>query len=81
MAQIHACPLCSVRKPHWETEKFFGIRCKYKFAPMIVLKEHKDKVTDEEMEELKKVVKQFHPKARLNKNLDHVNDHWCIYLK
>lgn len=55
------CKLCKVKRKTWENENFFGVNCRKHFVPMIVLQEHKDKITKDEIQELKQLIKQYHP--------------------
>ncbi len=75
------CKLCSVKKKNWEGEKFFGINCKKHFVPMIVIKEHKKKISETEYKIIEEIVKARYPSFKLNSKLSDSEDHWHIHLK
>lgn len=77
------CGLCSVKQKsrQWDDDNFFGLICKEKLIPMIVLKEHKNELSEEELEDLEEMAKKHYPQLKINPSLKHVNGHYCIYLR
>ena len=61
------CPLCNVKEEDilWKDGSFFGIICKTCGIPLCILKEHKASATEEEMEEMKDILKRRYPGYRL----------------
>ena len=81
MSRKKKCKLCSVKRKTWEGKKFFGVSCKYKFIPMVILKEHKSEITEEEYEELIYLTQKYHPRLKPNlKDISNIDDHWFVYL-
>jgi len=74
------CKLCKVKKKAWEEERFFGINCRKHFVPLIVLKEHRDKLTKNEYEELLYLIDKYHPGHIINKTLSDSEEHCHIHL-
>lgn len=80
MAKRVKCKLCKVKRKEWEEELFFGVRCNKHFVPMIILKEHKKKLNKEEKENLKLIMKKYHPEMFPDKSLSDSDDHWHLHL-
>lgn len=77
----NTCKLCKVKKKSWEEGIFFGVNCKKHFVPLIVLKEHKKKITEAEYKSLESLVKKEFPQYKLNNKLSDSEDHWHVHLK
>lgn len=75
------CKLCkSVKCPSWETKNFFSVKCNKHFVPMIVLKDHKKYLSEEEKIELKSLLIEKHPTLFLDDSISDSNEHWHIHL-
>ncbi len=74
------CKLCKVKRTLWETKNFFGIRCKLHFVPMIILKEHRIEITEDEKIELSEICKEKYSKMHLDNSFIDSDDHWHIHL-
>ena len=74
------CGLCSIKRKDWEDQGFFGVNCKNKFIPMIVCGEHRTELTDEELEKVRNLAKDYYPNCKL-KVIQNVNGHWYVYIK
>jgi hypothetical protein len=77
---IKKCKLCKVKRTIWDSEKFFGINCRKHFVPIIVLKEHKDEITENEKQELKNLIKQYHPNLFPIIEDECPTDHYNVHL-
>ena len=75
------CGLCHVKRKLWEDDLFFGINCKKHFTLMIVLKEHKKELTEQEDKILKELLKERYPNRKVNTKLKDTEDHFHIHLK
>jgi hypothetical protein len=75
------CKLCKVKKKSWEEGIFFGVNCKKHFVPLIVLKEHRKKITEDEYKIVETLVAKDFSTYRLNNKLNDSEDHWHIHLK
>ena len=74
------CKLCKVKRKLWETENFFCVRCKKHFVPLIVLKNHRNTITQKETDELYKICNEKYPKLFLDDSIIDSDDHWHIHL-
>ena len=75
------CSLCNVKNKEWESDKFFGLICRTCNVPMIVLKEHKASLTDEEAQEFKKLIKIYYPDRKpRNVGMRSLPNHWHEHL-
>jgi hypothetical protein len=79
MARIK-CKMCTIKVKQWETEKFFGVKCNKHFMPLIILKEHRNKITPEEKDEIKKIQNDKFPKLYFDNTISDSDDHWHIHL-
>jgi len=79
MARIK-CKMCKVKRKLWEDENFFGVKCRSHFVPLIVLKEHRNKLTTDEKKAVLKIIKERYPKLYIDNTISDSNDHWHIHL-
>ena len=80
MSKKNKCKLCKVKKKAWEEERFFGINCKHHFVPLIVLREHRAKLTKNEFDEVNHLIEKYHPGCTINKSLSDSEEHCHIHL-
>ncbi len=74
------CKMCKVKRKLWEDENFFGIRCRSHFVPLIVLKEHRNKISTDEKKAVLKIIKDRYPKLYLDNTISDSDEHWHIHL-
>ena len=74
------CKMCSVKRKVWEDENFFGIKCKKHFVPLIVLKEHRNKLTTAEKKEVLEIIKTQYKGLYIDDTISDSDDHWHIHL-
>jgi len=80
MSRKSKCKLCKIKRPHWEEGSFFGVRCKNKHVPIIMLKEHKKNLNKSEQEELKSLLNTKFDGWFPNKSLNASTEHCNLYL-
>ncbi len=80
MAKRESCKLCKVKRKQWEEENFFGINCRKHFVPLIVLKEHKKRLSQSEKEQLKLILKNYYPDMFPDKSISDSEVHWHLHL-
>jgi hypothetical protein len=74
------CKLCKVKRKLWETEDFFGVKCNKHFVPLIILKEHRNKITTNEKKAFLKIIKERYPKLYIDDTIPHSKEHWHVHL-
>jgi len=74
------CKMCSVKNKLWVSENFFGVTCNKHFEPLIILKKHSNKLSEEEKIELIEVYKERFPKLFLDNTISDSDEHWHIHL-
>jgi len=74
------CKLCSIKRIIWESDNFYGIKCKNHFVPMIVLKDHRFEITDIEKIEVLEICKLKYPNLYLDNTISDSDIHWHIHL-
>lgn len=74
------CSLCKVKNKYWENGLFFEINCKHHFIPMLVLKQHKGNLTEEEKMVLMEIIDTRHPGKFPNGSMSHSNEHWHTHI-
>lgn len=79
MARIK-CKMCKIKRKIWETDNFFGVKCNKHFVPMIILKEHKTKLTNVEKVELSNIIKDKYQNLFIDSTISCSDDHWHIHL-
>jgi hypothetical protein len=80
MARKLKCKLCSIKRPHWEEESFFGVQCKEHCVPVIIIKKHKKSLSKTEQEELRGIMEKRFNGWFPNKSLSTSSCHWNLYL-
>jgi len=79
MARIK-CKMCKVKRKLWETERFFGVKCNKHFVPMIILKEHRNKISTDEKKEVLRIIKEKHKGLFIDDTISDSDTHWHIHL-
>jgi hypothetical protein len=74
------CKMCKVKRKLWETEDFFGVKCNKHFVPLIVLKEHRNKITTNEKKAVLKIIRDKYPKLFIDDTISDSDEHWHIHL-
>lgn len=76
------CQLCQVgeHEKQWDEGRFYGLICKTCRVPMIVLKEHKAKLSDEERAEMIEIVKRRYSDKKLRGYMRSIIEHWHDHL-
>ncbi len=80
MGKKTKCKLCSIKRPHWEEGSFIGVKCRRHFVPIIILKDHKSKLSKLEHEELNGILSRRFSRWFPNKSLSASDEHWNLYL-
>jgi hypothetical protein len=74
------CKMCKVKRKLWEYENFFGVKCRTHFVPLIVLNEHRNKLTTDEKKAVLKIIKTKYPKLYIDDTISDSDEHWHIHL-
>lgn len=74
------CKMCKIKRPEWISESFLGVKCNKHFVPLIILKEHRNEITESEKNELSKLCKEKYPKLFLDDSISDSDSHWHIHL-
>jgi len=77
------CPLCNVKESDviWRDGSFFGLICRTCHVPLIVLTEHKEKITDEEMKEAEDIRKRRYPDYKFRGiGTRSIKSHWHEHI-
>ena len=73
------CPLCNVKDEDiiWRDDGFFGLMCRTCHIPMIILSEHRNTITKEEMEKVDDILQRRYLGYRLrNIGMRDIKTHW-----
>lgn len=79
MARIK-CKMCKVKRKLWETENFFGVKCNKHFQPIIILKHHRNDISEEEKKEVLKIISDKYDGLFIDTSISDSDDHWHIHL-
>ncbi len=74
------CKMCKVKRKVWETENFFGVKCRKHFVPVIILKDHRNKITTAEKKEVLSLIKIYYQGLFIDDTISDSDDHWHIHL-
>jgi hypothetical protein len=74
------CKMCKIKRPLWESKSFLGVKCNKHFVPLIILKEHRIELTEDEKIELENVREEKYPKLFLDVTISDSDEHWHIHL-
>jgi hypothetical protein len=72
--------MCKVKRKLWEDGNFYGIKCRSHFVPLIVLKEHRNKLTTSEKKEVLEIIKTRYKGLYIDDTISDSDDHWHIHL-
>jgi len=72
--------MCKVKRKAWETENFFGVNCVKHFVPIIILQEHRNKITSQEKKELLEIIKDKYKNLYIDDTISCSDNHWHIHL-
>lgn len=75
------CCLCRITDFDWEEGNFLGAICRTCCVPMIILKEHKSELNQEEVEEKKRLISKYYPDLEERGiGMRDIKDHWHEHL-
>lgn len=80
MSKRKKCKLCKVKRRVWEEENFFGVECNKHFVPLVVLEEHRNKLTVNEKETLTRLIKKHYPGWYSDTTILDSDVHWHVHL-
>ena len=72
------CELCHVKNKAWSEERFFGIAsCKnHPKQSLIILAEHRAKLTEDEEKEMEKLAQKYWPGSKERGYMGSLKTHW-----
>ena len=74
------CKMCKVKRKLWEDKNFFGVKCRTHFVPLIVLEDHRNKISVDEKKAVLEIVKERYPKLYFDNTISDSDEHWHIHL-